>query len=167
MVSGGLKKMRPEIQISFNEPVEEEKLEYKDDFPESLPTIEEVKQEFGTLVWCKFTKCQWNRRVKGWQRTTGTILNNRTYTPISEQEHTWIGICGRDEIAIKYDEIRGQSGSKTRVPSCFSAVTGVSGHMDFSRLLQPDGSPIGGNIDSQHVSDAGYGALDGNSIYEG
>ena len=52
-----------------------------------------------------------------------------------------------------------------KVPSCFSAVTGVTGHIDFTRFLNSDGSPLGGNIVSQHVADDGYGGLDSNSIY--
>lgn len=165
MVSGGLKKVRPEIQVHFSSPKEQEKREYKDTFPEDLPTMEDVKEKYGKVVWCKFTKCKFNEEVKGLQRTTGTLLNNLTYIPVSEQEHIWSGVCTRNEIAIKYNEITTTSGSKIRVPSCFSAVTGVSGHMDWSKLLQPDGSPIGGNISSQHESDAGYGVLDSNSFY--
>jgi len=166
MVSGGLRKSRPEIQIHFSSPKEAEKLEYKDTFPEELPTIEDVKQKHGTVVWCKYVKCKWNRRTEDLQRTTGTILQNRTYKPINEQEHTWVNYCGRDEIAIKYDEVLLSGGGKIKVPSCFTAVTGVTGHMDWSKLLQSDGSPLGGNIDSQHVSDAGYGGLDSGNIYE-
>lgn len=165
MVKGGLEKVRPEIQIHFNSPSEVEKLKYEDTFTEELPTIEEVKQKHGTVVWCKYVKCKWNRRTKGLQRTTGTILNNRTYKPLNEQEHIWPTYCGREEIAIKFDEIRSAGGTKIKVPSCFSAVSGVSGHMDWSRLLQSDGTPYGGNIDSQHVSDAGYHFGDSNSIY--
>ena len=160
-----LKKVRPEIQISFNSPVEKEKKEYVDRFPKDLTTLEDVKQKYGKVLCCKFTKFQYKEEVKGLQRTTGTLLKNRTYAPINEQEHIWSGICTRDEIAIKYDEIRTTSGSKVKVPSCFSAVTGVTGHIDFTRFLNSDGSPLGGNIDSQHVSDDGYGGLDSNSIY--
>ncbi len=162
-----LKKVRPEIQIHFSTPIEEEKKEYKDKFPEDMPTLEDVKEKYGKVVWCKFTKCKHNKKVKGLQRTTGTILKNKTYNPISEQEHIWEGICTRDEIAIKYDEVTTANGTKFKIPSCFSAVTGVSGHIDFSRFLNSDGSPLGGNIDSQHVSDDGYGALDSGNIYEG
>ena len=165
MLSGGLRKVRPEIHIHCSSPVEQEKREYKDTFPEDLPTMEDVKEKYGKVVWCKYTKCQFNEEVKGLQRTTGTLLNNLAYTPISEQEHIWSGVCTRNEIAIKYNEVVTSTGTKVKVPACFSAVTGVSGHMDWSRLLQSDGSPIGGNIDSQHVSDAGYGGLDSNSIY--
>jgi hypothetical protein len=165
MVSGGLKKVRPEIQVHFSSPVEKKKLEYKDKFPKDMKTLKQVKEKYGKVVWCKFTKCKFNEQIKGLQRITGTLLKNRAYTPINEQEHIWDSICTRDEIAIKYDEVITASGSKFKVPSCFSAVTGVSGRMDWAKLLQPDGSPIGGNIDSQHVSDAGYGGLDSNSMY--
>ena len=166
MVSGGLKKSRPEIQISFSSKLEEEQREYKDKFPEDLPTLEEVKNKYGVVVWCKFTACINNEQVKGLQRTTGTLVKNRTYSPLNEQEHIWEGICTRDEIAIKYDEVTTSSGAKFKVPSCFAASSKSAGHIDFSRFLNSDGSPLGGNIDSQHVSDAGYGGLDNNSMYK-
>tara|TARA_Y100000310_G_scaffold345435_1_gene464992 strand:- start:4335 stop:4835 length:501 start_codon:yes stop_codon:yes gene_type:complete len=164
MVSGGLSKVDKGIKAYFNSPVEKEKLEYEDKFPEDLPTLEDVKEKYGKVVWCKFTACKNNELVKGLQRTTGTILKNRAYTPLNEQEHIWDGICTKDEIAITYNEIT-INGGKMKVPSCFSAVTGVSGHIDFTRFLNSDGTPQGGNIDSQHVSDAGYGAMDSSSIY--
>jgi len=166
MVSGGLSKVRPEIQISFNSGVEAEKREYEDTFPESLPNIEAVKEKYGTVIWCKYTKCKYNAEVKGLQRTSGTILKNVNYTPIAEQEAIWPFICTRGEIAIKYDEVRTAGGTKFKVPSCFTASSKSSGHIDFSKFLNSDGSPLGGNIDSQHVSDAGYGALDSGSMYE-
>ena len=165
MVSGGLRKVKPEIQVSFNSPVEKNKRTYKDEFPKSLPTLEEVKKKYGVVVWCKYVGCKSNQEVKGLQRTSGTILKNRTYNPINEQEHIWEGICTRDEIAIKYNEVHTSGGAKIKVPSCFSASTKATGHIDFSRFLNSDGSPLGGNIDSQHVSDAGYGGLDSNSMY--
>lgn len=160
-----LKKTRPEIQVHFTEPLKEEEREYKDKFPEDLSTIDDVKDKYGAVIWCKFTKCKHNQKIEGLQRTTGTILKNRSYTPINEQEATWPSICTRGEIAIKYDEITTANGNKFKIPSCFSAATGVTGHIDFTRFLNSDGTPLGGNIDSQHVSDAGYGAFDSNSIY--
>ena len=165
MVSGGLRKSRPEIQVSFNSPIKKKKRTYKDTNPKALKTLKDVKEKYGVVVWCKYLACKNNTVVDGLQRTSGTLLKNRTYNPINEQEHIWEGICTRDEIAIKYDEVTTASGTKFKVPSCFTAATNKTGHIDFSRFLQPDGSPLGGNIDSQHVSDAGYGALDGNSIY--
>jgi len=166
MVSGGLKKVEREIQISFSSTVEEEQREYKNKFPEDLPTLEEVKNKYGVVVWCKFTACINNQKVAGLQRTSGTLLKKRGYTPLNEQEATWPGICTRDEIAINYTEVFTSGGSKIKVPSCFVAVTNKTGHIDFSRFLNSDGSALGGNIDSQHVSDAGYGGLDSSNIYQ-
>ena len=154
---GGLSRVnKDEIKVSFNTPTEQKKKEYKDSFPDDLPTMGEVKQEHGVIVWCQYTKCKHNASVEGLQRLTGTILKNRSYTPINEQEHIWSNICTRDEIAIKFDTVSTASGAKTKVPSCFTAATGTSGHMDFSSLLQGDGSPLGGNIDSQSTLNSGY-----------
>jgi len=165
MVTGGLRKAKPDIQVSFSSPMEQKQREYKDEFPEELPTIEDVKKKYGVVVWCKYIGCKSNQEIKGLQRTSGTLLKNRTYNPINEQEHIWEGICTRNEIAIKYDEVHNGS-AKLKVPSCFTASSKSTGHIDFSRFLNSDGSPLGGNIDSQHVSDVGYGAMDSNSFYQ-
>ena len=162
----GIKRVRPEIQVHFTSEQEAAKREYKDTFTEELPTIAEVKEKYGVVVWCKYVACKYNQEVKGLQRTSGTLLKNKTFEPIAEQEAIWPFICSRDEIAIKFDEVKFGLNSKVKVPSCFtSSSKSASGHIDFSSILNGDGSPIGGNIDSQHVSDAGYGALDNNSVY--
>ena len=165
MVTGGLRKVDRGIKVSFNSSVEKEKLEYKDKFPEELPTFEDVKEKYGVVVWCKFTDCINNQEVENLQRTSGAILKNKQYNPISEQEHIWEGICTRNEIAIKFDTVTSTTGGKFKIPSCFVAATNKTGHIDFSKFLNSDGSPLGGNISSQHESDAGYGAFDSNSIY--
>ena len=164
---GGLKKVRPEIQVMFTSEREEKPREYKDTFTEELPTLAEVKEKYGVVVWCKYVGCKYNREVQGLQRTSGTLLKNKTFEPLVEQEAIWPFICSRDEIAIRFDEVKFGLSSKAKVPSCFTASSKApSGHIDFSSLLNNDGSAIGGNIDSQHVSDAGYGVLDSNSIYD-
>ena len=163
---GGLKKVRPEIQIHFNEKVKKIR-EYKDKFTKNLPSLDAVKKKHGVVVWCRYIDCKYNSEVSGLQRTSGTLLKNKIFKPIAEQEAIWPAICTRDEIAINYDEVYvGVGKFKIKVPSCFTASTKKTGHFDFSSILQGDGSALGGNIDSQHVSDAGYGALDSNSIYE-
>tara|TARA_R110000824_G_scaffold273282_2_gene461760 strand:+ start:417 stop:923 length:507 start_codon:yes stop_codon:yes gene_type:complete len=164
MISGGMSKARPDIQISFNSGIEKKKLEYEDTFPDDLPTIEDVKEKYGTVIWCKYTGCKDNKEVEGLQRTSGTVLKNMAYEPIFDQDHIWTGICTRKEVAIKFDEVR-TAGAKVKVPSCFTASSKKSGHVDFSQFLQSDGSPLGGNIESQHVSDDGYGGLDSNNMY--
>ena len=88
-------------------------------------------------------------------------MKNKTYKPISEREHTWRNICTRNEIALNYNEWVAKDGQKRKVPACFvSSIKGVTGHMDFSSLLQSDGTPFGGILGSQHESDAGYGVMD-------
>lgn len=153
---GGLRKVDKQIKIMFNSPIEQEPKEYKDTFPDDLKTIEDVKQKYGKVVWCQYTQCKHNEAIKGLQRTSGTLLNNRAYVPLNEQEHIWANICTRDEIGIKFDTVSTASGGKIKVPSCFTSVSGVSGHKDWSSLLQGDGSPFGGNIDSQNTRNTGY-----------
>ena len=163
---GGIKKVRPETQIHFTSEREEVKRDYEDKFTEDLPTIKDVKEKYGVVVWCKYIGCKYNQEVKGLQRTSGTLLKNSTYQPIVEQEAIWPAICTRDEIAIKFDDVKVGLSSKLKVPSCFTASSKSAGHIDFSKFLNSDGSPLGGNISSQNESDAGYGALDGNTFYE-
>ena len=165
-LAGGLTKVVRGFQMFFPGKKEGPKREYKDKFPKKLPTIEDVKKKYGTVVWCKFTDCGSNQQVKNLQRTTGTLLKRQNYTPIAEQEHIWAGICTRGEIGMQYDAIKLPHGSKIKFPSCYTAHTDKTGYWDFSQFLNSDGSPLGGNIDSQHVSDSGYGMMDDNSIYD-
>ena len=103
----------------------------------------------------------------GVQRTSGTILRNRTYSPISEQEHIWTRVCIRGEIGVRFMKVvSNKTSTAQNVPSCFSTATRKTGHIDFMNTLQSDMSPLGGNMDSQAASLDGYGALDGNSIYD-
>ena len=164
--SGGIQKVDRGFQMAFPGKKERVKKEYKDKFPKDLPTIEDVKKEHGTVIWCKFIKCGSNQQVKDLQRTTGTLLKRQNYKPIAEQEHIWTGICTRGEIGIQFDEMKLPHGAKIKVPSCYTAHTDKTGYWDFSQFLNSDGSPLGGYIDSQHVSDEGYGAMDSNNIYD-
>ena len=149
------------IRVDFMEPTKKVLTE-EDKLPDGM-TEEELKQEYSKLVWCEYYGCKWNRQI-GAERTLKTILKNRAYTPFAD-DPGMKGLCGRpEEIAIRFKTV--VSGSqKYKVPACFTCNTGIRGHVDFSKFLQPDGSPWGGNIDSQHISDSGFGALDGNSLY--
>ena len=100
-LAGGLTKVVRGFQMFFPGKKEGPKREYKDKFPKKLPTIEDVKKKYGTVVWCKFTDCGSNQQVKDLQRTTGTLLKRTNYTPIAEQEHIWAGICTRGEIGMQ------------------------------------------------------------------
>ena len=52
MVSGGLSKARPEIQIHFSSAVEKRVRKYEDSFTEELPTLEDVKEK-RIALWLK------------------------------------------------------------------------------------------------------------------
>ena len=50
--------------------------------------------------------------------------------------------CKRDEILIDKTIVDGE---EVWICRCFSNE-GISGHIDFSRLLKPDGTPKGGSV---------------------
>ena len=162
---GGLQKVGPEIRQAFIGPAKKKIRKYEDTFPKELPTIEDVKAKYGTVVWCKFTECKYNQEIDDLQRTSSSIMKNKMYKPIGEQEHIWVNVCTKDEISIKFQEVEPSKNTTVKVPFCFSAANKTAGHIDFTRFLNSDGTPLGGNIDSQHVSDAGYGAMDADSFY--
>ena len=151
------------IRVDFIQPTEKTLTE-EDKLPEGM-TEEELKEEYSKLVLCEYYACKWNKQI-GAERTLKTLLKNKAYSPFKD-DPGMKGLCGRpDEIAIRFKTV--VSGSqKYKVPACFTCNTGVTGHVDFSKFLQPDGSPWGGNIDSQHISDAGFGGLDPNNIHGG
>lgn len=124
-----------------------EQVIYEDKFPEDT-TLEDLKKQQGVVVWCKYYDCTNNKQFKDTQRTTGTITKNTSYKPISEKEHIWKGVCTRDEIGVDFQTYF-SNGAKSKVPACFVAASNKTGHMDFSKMLQTDGTPFGGNIDSQ------------------
>ena len=127
---------------------------YEDRFPEGA-TLEDLKNKHGVVIWCKYFACIHNKQFEDTQRTTGTILKNNNYKPIAEKSNVWKGMCTRDEIGVDFKNFF-SNGAKFKVPACFNAATNKTGYMDFSRLLQSDGSPYGGSIDSQNPEHAAY-----------
>ena len=77
-------------------------------------------------------------------------MKNNNYKPLIEKSNVWKGVCTRDEIGVDFN------GAKFKVPACFNASTNKTGYMDFSKLLQSDGSPYGGSIESQNPEHAAY-----------
>lgn len=108
------------------------------------------EESFKKIVWCDFTECFWNTEIKGLYKTKGSILKNRNYVPLGKRGYSTL--CSRPEIAIQTSSFS-VGNSKRNVPTCFTiANNGKTDHMDFSRLLQSDGSPYGGSLESQHPS---------------
>ena len=117
-----------------------------DQVPEDI-TEEEFNQQYAKIVYCDYEDCFWNKHVKGLYRTKGTILANKNYVPLGEKG--FANVCARPEIAITGNTYK--IGSQKRVmPTCFTtAKNGKTGHVDFSKLLQSDGTPYGGSLESQ------------------
>ena len=126
---------------------ERPKRDYEDKFPEGT-TLDDLKKEHGVVVWCKYLACVNNKQFKDTQRTTGSLRKNSSYKPIGVKDNVWEGVCTRNEIGVGFQEFF-SNGAKFKVPMCFNAATNKTGYMDFSKLLQSDGTPHGGNIDSQ------------------
>ena len=135
------------IYVSKDGSKKEKPVVYEDKFPEGT-TLEDLKEQQGVVIWCKYYACAHNKQFEDTQRTTGSLQKNSSYKPLIEKENVWQGVCTRDEIGIQYKEFF-SNGAKFKVPACFNAATNKTGYMDFSKLLQGDGSPYGGNIDSQ------------------
>ena len=124
----------------------ETSVEYEDKLPESM-TAEEFREKYGIVVWCDYFGCKYNVQETDTQRTTGTLLQKRGYQPLGKDAGVWRGLCTRGEIGVSY---RGDK------PECFTSAVRKTGHKDFASLLQSDGSPYGGNMDSQHASDQAW-----------
>ena len=124
----------------------ESSAEYVDKLPKNWGE-EEMRNHFGVTVWCDYFGCKYNMIHENIQRTTGSILKNKGYQPLGKDAGVWRGLCTRDEIALKY------TGDK---PECFTAAVRKTGHTSFAGLLQSDGTPYGGNTDSQHISDQSF-----------
>lgn len=142
------------LKFHFNEGVPAEVYPYEDTYTEEVKDFEALREQNGVVVWCKHVKCFFNKPSEGVRRTTGTLLSNQNYNPINEQEHIWTGLCTRKEIGIDFKRVIGASGAAQKVPSCFTESTRGAdlGHIDFAKLLQPNGTPYGGSIESQNHS---------------
>ena len=96
------------------------------------------------------------KRIKDLQKTWGTINGNPKFQPIAPHEMVWNGICSRpNEIVLRFKSVRDASGGRVKVPYCYTAASnGKTGHIDFAAMLQGDGTPYGGSLESQtHEND--------------
>lgn len=121
-------------------------VEYKDKLPKGM-TVEEFREKNGVVVWCDYFGCKYNVQAEDTQRTTGTLLKKRGYQPIGKDAGVWRGLCNRQEIGLKY--VNGK-------PECFTSAVRKTGHVSFAGLLQSDGTPYGGSIESQHPEDVSF-----------
>lgn len=127
----------------------------EDKLPKGM-TEEEFKAKYAKVVWCDYYQCVHNVQPDGAKRTIATLLENPEYKPLGPKDAMIRGLCTRGEIGIKYKEIKTTGGVKHKVPECFnSAGNKNKGGMDFSKLLQSNGTPHGGSIESGNA-DTGW-----------
>jgi hypothetical protein len=152
----GYKKANDKPTFYYHEKSKKKVKKAKDSLPKGM-TAKEFKEKYSKVVWCDFYACIHNEAPEGASRKIGTILNNANYKPIGTKDESWKGVCGaeKNEIAIRFKTITGAGGSKNKVPECFNAATNKTGRMDMSKLLQGNGTPFGGSIESQSA-DQGF-----------
>jgi hypothetical protein len=124
----------------------ETSVEYQDKLPQDM-TADEFRDKYGVVVWCDYFGCKYNAQYENIQRTTGTLLKKKGYQPLGKDAGVWRGLCKRGEIGLKY------AGGK---PECFTSAVRKTGNLSFAGLLQSDGSPYGGSIESQHPEDPSF-----------
>jgi len=146
--------MQEKFKIYVNKSQKVDTTVYEDRFPDGT-TLEDLKEKHGVVIWCKYHACINNKQFEDTQRTTGSLRKNSSYKPIGVKDNVWKGVCTRDEIGVGFQEFF-SNGAKFKAPMCFNAATNKTGYMDFSKLLQSDGTPYGGSIDSQNPEHAAY-----------
>lgn len=108
--------------------------------PESCDGIKQHKK----ILWCDASKCLWNVPVKPGKH----ISHHKDWKPLGDSDR-YQGICGRLEVGLRFGTIK-TAETKHIVTQCaFMSDKALSGHIDFAKLLQPNGSPYGGLITSQ------------------
>jgi hypothetical protein len=151
----GYKKANDKPTFAFYDKPKAKDIKIEDKLPEGM-TAEEFKEKYGKVVWCNYYKCLHNVQPKGAKRTIATLLENPNYKPLGTKDAMIQGVCTKSEIGIKFKEIKTSGGVKHKVPQCFNAADNKNKHnMDFSKLLQSDGSPFGGSIESGNA-DTGW-----------
>ena len=117
--------MADKFKIYVTSKKEEEPVVYEDKFPEGT-TLEDLKEQHGVVIWCKYAACINNKQFDDTQRTTGSLRKNTSYKPIGVKDNVWKGVCTRDEIGVGFQEFF-SNGAKFKVPMCFNAASNKQG----------------------------------------
>lgn len=109
-------------------------------------------QVYKKLLWCDAYKCLHNISVKEGKH----IPHHKGWVPIGDGDK-WKGICGRPEIGLKFRTTFTRDG-KHRIVECkFRSDKGISGHKDFTKFMDGEGRPYGGNIPDPVAPDSAFG----------
>ena len=99
------------------------------------------------LTYCAATECLWNVSIKPGK----DVPHHKGWEPMTN-DPAYKGICGRRGGAGLSPETLQSStnpGAERQIVKCdHHSYTGLKGHIDFAKMLQSDGTPYGGNLDS-------------------
>ena len=98
-------------------------------------------QRYKKLIYCDDSQCLWNLPIK----TSKQILPHKGYRPIGN-DYQYNGICARGDVGLSYREMQSRDGNYKVTRCQVRSDRGISGHMDFAKLLQSDGTAQGGVI---------------------
>lgn len=94
------------------------------------------------LVYCEDYRCLWNVPVSPGR----FVKHHQNWKPIGDAGK-YRGICGRPELGLMKENDIEHLGKKIKVTRChYRSSKKIGGHMDFSKLVNSDGNPYGGNI---------------------
>lgn len=100
----------------------------------------DVLQGFKKLLYCDDYKCLHNIPI-----TAKKIIKHHKDDKPFEAD-AYRGVCGRPELGFRNRIVYSMHGKYTVTRCDYRSDKSLSDHMDFSKLLQPDGTPYGGNI---------------------
>ena len=96
-----------------------------------IENVPESVNDFKKVVYCNFNNCAFNNPIDKLVHTESVVRNE--YNEIKDawkplfRERVWDSVCTRREVVINME--------RSKVPSCFTPRTTVSGHQDFTKLM--------------------------------
>ena len=114
----------------------------------------EVLKRYAKVVYCNDDKCLFNIELP-YEYYVNRGKNHKPF-----KDDAFHGVCGRVDIGIRLKTI-GAKGIEDKVTHRNAICTvrsdkGYKGHMDFTKLLQSDGTAYGGIIPGPVAPDTAY-----------
>ena len=114
----------------------------------------EVLKRYAKVVYCNDDKCLFNVALP-YEYFVNRGKNHKPF-----KDDSFHGVCGRVDIGLRF-KTSGGRGIEDKVTDRNAICTvrsdkGYKGHMDFSKLLQSDGTPYGGVIPDPVTPDAAF-----------